>query len=514
MSFDSCDGVNNSKCPHIKTFKENDGLKTFELIHGYFVSCLGVGSKKRKAKECVCKDDSCTAKYKRVHACLYCAYFGCYETHIRQHSKERKHYLAIDVNAGHVYCFKCQDYKYDSELEEIANKHKIIAACRRPDVFQYEYVPKFKDVQLLEMFRPSTVVMDGLRGLINMGHTCYLNCIVQSLSHAPVFRDYFLSDEHKCSFQGMIQKTVTQTDNLSVCFSCEMSKIVQELYNGKKEPFVPHKLLYFMWLQKKSLASYEQHDAHEFLLELLNVLHAHCKVTIGQADHHPNCLMDKIFTGFTQADLTCLNCQAVITTVDSFKIISLALDYHSIPLTVKAVGKKKVQVMPTLTECLDRLTQIEDLSYTCGKCNTKQICNMQMKLRKLPIIIIFHLKRLSRGYNNQPIEFQEHLDLNPYMAHYKVPDASNQENISHRGFDKTLNNKFFLFAVVEHRGNSKGGHYTAYVRFQKKDWYLCDDHSITKTTFEEVSKAPAYLLFYHKENLEYDEKSLREGMRK
>ena len=62
------------------------------------------------------------------------------------------------------------------------------------------------------------IIFLGLRGLINLGSTCFMNCILQAFAHTPMLRNYFLSDSHNCP-----------PEEAPNCLVCEMSNLFQEV---------------------------------------------------------------------------------------------------------------------------------------------------------------------------------------------------------------------------------------------------------------------------------------------
>lgn len=64
-------------------------------------------------------------------------------------------------------------------------------------------------------------------------------------------------------------------------------------------------------------------------------------------------------------------------------------------------------------------------------------------------------------------------------------------------------NRYTLFAVINHIGNIEAGHYTSFIRQHRNKWYRCNDHEIVQSSIKDVLDSEGYLLFYHKQILEY-----------
>ncbi|RWS02777.1 ubiquitin carboxyl-terminal hydrolase 22-like protein [Dinothrombium tinctorium] len=454
-------------CSHLHTYKvSNVGLKTFKLIYSTFVATCNQESRVKK-----------------------------------EHLRRKKHYLAMDLSHGTIYCYICQDYVYDRELESISRKLRYKAAkfMGNCNAQYYPWEPTHNELQILKQNPQRKRISEnsyiGLRGLINLGNTCFMNCIVQALTHTPLLRDYFLSDKHVCGGE------------VEMCLVCEMSRLFQEFYSGKSTPHIPYKLLHLVWTHARHLAGYEQQDAHEFLIATLDVLHKHCKGTNGASSnnpHHCNCIIDQIFTGGLQSDVVCQSCKGVSTTIDPFWDISLDLgpSLHMRQQLAAASNTPHAYCdesePKSLLDCLERFTRPEHLGSSakikCSTCQSYQESTKQLSMKKLPIVASFHLKRFEHSSRFHKkistfISFPQYLDMTPFMASRRGCKSNASDTTSSSTYinGSSINeNKYCLFAVVNHSGTIETGHYTAYIRQHRDQWFKCDDHIITRASIQDV----------------------------
>ena len=95
-----------------------------------------------------------------------------------------------------------------------------------------------------------------MRGLWNLGNTCYFNTAVQCLAHVPPLTKHFFAEE----YEGPCDVTK------------EYQKIVQQLFiKGKTDPVSPSDLLGAFRVRFPVFADGQQHDAQEVILHLIDV---------------------------------------------------------------------------------------------------------------------------------------------------------------------------------------------------------------------------------------------------
>ncbi|CAH8863989.1 unnamed protein product [Trichobilharzia szidati] len=496
-------------CEHVNKFFTQ---KTNEIAYKNIIDYLTFPKSQRgfahKASLCcfLCKMGSEDIKNtnkdfirpKCLLACAHCIHFACWDyRHIYLHRNDHPdHILSVCTERGELFCLCCGDFVY----------HSVAEAFHQPTCRSY-------------------MAQFAMRGLVNMGNTCFLNVVIQVLTHTPVLRDYLLSDLHRCT-------SPTRSRN---CLACEMVRITQEIYKPVVTPFVPNNLLYAIWLHASHLAGYEQRDAHEFLITLLTLIHGHlvgevssrdidvctinkdkhdeddqCMNTNGFTSDHssiPNidkptieasesipqpdcssqasvsssressdscdCIVHQVFFGDLESVISYEGCEHRSSTVDPF--LDLSLD---------VIQRGSTSLEACLTSYF-RPESIDGLIW-CSQCNVGRPAVKQFSLLHLPNVLCFYLKRCHHDTKiNTSITFPVELDMAPYL-HQIEKDQS------------PWYNKYSLYAVLNHSGQTNSGHYTAYIRIGPGAWCLCDDQKVVPVNLNDVLHTDAYVLLYHK----------------
>ena len=115
-------------------------------------------------------------------------------------------------------------------------------------------------------------------------------------------------------------------------------------------------------------------------------------------------------------------------------------------------------------------------------------------MKQLPIVASFHLKRFEHSSIQDKkistfISFPEQLDMTPFMSHRRNGNNNSAmiDGLPKNGEDMAFSdNRYSLFAVINHEGSLETGHYTAFIRQQRDQWFKCDDHLITRARLKDV----------------------------
>jgi ubiquitin C-terminal hydrolase len=198
-------------------------------------------------------------------------------------------------------------------------------------------------------------------------------------------------------------------------------------------------------------------------------------------------IITTVFTGMFTSEVKCTNCKKFNINFETFNILELSLT------------DSNGNVFQNLDQCISRFCESEEVeNYKCDKCKTECKALKKMSIFQLPPKLIIQLKRFnSRSQNSQNMFLK--------MIGGKINDRINfpLENLSFQNAQnsiKPLNDKYSLYATVNHSGGLNGGHYVAHCKnLLDKKWYNFNDSTVSYVDNSDIVDGSAYILFYEKQ---------------
>ena len=159
-------------------------------------------------------------------------------------------------------------------------------------------------------------------------------------------------------------------------------------------------------------------------------------------------------------------------TFEPFTILSLSL-----------IKEKDYLPIDTITEAIEHVMRLEDLSKKCTK---------QLSFSSLPPILIIQLKRFIYKQNSTSKQLELHKITRPLKIPLELNLSQNNSSFNYK-----------IYGLVNHHGSSlNSGHYTSIIRTNLNDWYSFDDDIKIQcvNNIETIlnQNSCAYLIFYER----------------
>jgi len=459
--------------------------------------------------------------------CLTCGIIHC-GRYVKGHAKEHHeandelHAVCMDCENLTAYCYKCDEFVInDSSSGHLEQLRKLYQSVSKENsIKEDESEQNNKPRGKLQRRASSDSLENGKEikrrkkenkprrqtsGLRNLGNTCFMNAVLQSLSNIQEFCGYI---KQLPSLEEKIIKTKkahitrkTRDSGEDVLLVEELRKTLVALWQGTKGAISPEALFTVIWKVVPRFRGYQQQDAHEFMRYLLDRLHIELLELLPFPNNDspfvgPKCkstIVTGIFGGLLQSEVHCLICGVESKKHDPF--LDLSLDIPA-KFSSRITKPKEGEPVCQLADCLSSFTDVEELEdtelYMCNNCKLKQRSTKKFWIRTLPNVLCLHLKRFRWSMFHRIkvetfVQFPtQNLDMNTYLL--------NNLHETRRSFCGS--NLYDLAAVIVHHGSGAGcGHYTAYA-VHESQWYHFNDSTVTPCELETVLRCKAYILFY------------------
>jgi len=327
-------------------------------------------------------------------------------------------------------------------------------------------------------------------GLINLGNTCYMNTILQTLFICCDFNEEVLMAQNKLKKGTMVNS-----------YKTILRRMIDRSKRGSKGKL---KLTNFIQTFRNNFqhVSFNQQDAHEAMFFLLSKLHENlkeeftsqifidtirdmrynkkikneCARQIRKMYNKDYSMINEYFYGQWCSVVKCSKCNHEVNRVEVFKGFNL-----------------EIKNTNNLNEAIKEYMTPENLEdYKCDNCQERNNCSKKYVLLNTPKYLFVQLKRFNFDWNtnrfskeNKKVEFPDYLHFKDYLL-------QNNENKNVENIDL-----YKLKSIINHQGAVQGGHYYSYHNFKDK-WVKCDDEDVSFIDEDKTHTTSAYILLYEK----------------
>ncbi|XP_063004315.1 ubiquitin carboxyl-terminal hydrolase 16 isoform X4 [Melospiza melodia melodia] len=239
-----------------------------------------------------------------IWLCLKCGHRGCDRNSPDQHAlkhyetpRSDPHCLVLNLDNWSVWCYPCDNevpYKTSTLLGQtvdfvrkqvgIDSSHAVEKQenkeVENKKVEKDSKNKQGKEVSLKEENSPSTANGEvTVKGLSNLGNTCFFNAVMQNLSQTPVLRELLK--------EAKIPGTTIKIESPELCMEPQLIKLdqpgpltlamhqfVTEMQETKKRVVTPKELFAQVCKKAVRFKGYQQQDSHELLRYLLDGMRA------------------------------------------------------------------------------------------------------------------------------------------------------------------------------------------------------------------------------------------------
>jgi len=345
--------------------------------------------------------------------CLVCGHIGCgreSKQHAVTHWEENKddsHAIVLNCHNRKSWCYACDcEITATSKRKRVRDIQDLKVTLRKhqSDLALARRKQEAKEARAARKDAPR-----GIRGLVNMGNTCFFNSVLQSLAQCHPLRDYF---RHHPSDRG--------EHLLTASLRSFMESMWKENAKGSFRPSTLHSAVV---RSSKRFRGYRQEDSHELLRYLVDGIRTEeqrrTKTTRKRPGAWSGTFIEEIFGGVLTSTVLCDECHQESVTTEVFLDISLPWPTMRGSKSSKATAAKRAGFSSQTTGFAEE-DEDEDVNDDRPSCSSASSRPVTARLHTEPP----SAPPTSDSPSFAPIRFQEYVP--PASTTIKTPAAQSE----------------------------------------------------------------------------------------